>query len=172
MWPGLPLAVAGEPARALPLQSRKYPVAGKLSSGHAGPGPASNQEAVCIGADDDLLAIMDLSREDHFGQRILHVLLDYPLQGPRPIGWIVALGREPRAGLRPEFEGDLAVIEEFRKPRELNIDNRTHVLAAQPVEQDDFVDAVQKLWPEMRPHNLHDFRVNGRGILAFLLQHE
>ena len=35
-----------------------------------------------------------------------------------------------------------------------------------------FVDAVQKLGPEMRPDDLHDLRVDSRRILALLLQHQ
>jgi hypothetical protein len=38
-----------------------------LSGGHVGHGPASDQKAIFVGADDDVLAIVDLWGEDQFG---------------------------------------------------------------------------------------------------------
>jgi hypothetical protein len=99
--------VTGKAARALAFRSRESSDR-KRSGGHAGHGPARDQKAIFVGADDNLLAVVNVRGEDQFGQGILHILLDYPLQGPRPIGWIVALGRKPGAGLRPQFESDLA----------------------------------------------------------------
>ena len=54
----------------------------------------------------------------------------------------------------------------------MDVDDGSHVLAPQPVEQDDLVDAVQELRPKMPAHDLHDLGVDGGGVLAFLLHDE
>src|SRR3546814_9822890 len=43
--------------------------------------------------------------------------------------------------------------------RDLDVDDRAHVLLPQPVEEDDLVQPVQELGPEMRPHHLHHLRL-------------
>src|SRR3546814_6737852 len=42
--------------------------------------------------------------------------------------------------------------------RDLDVDDRAHVLLPQPVEEADLVQPVQQLGPEMRPHHLHHLR--------------
>jgi|SRR5450631_1992959 hypothetical protein len=106
--------------RALRLGNRKrrqnnafslgrFPPTRSVSSGHASHRSVSDEKAIFAGADDDLLAVVDLSGEDQFGQRILHIFLNYPLQWPRAIGWIIAFAGQPRAGLGLEFKRDLAI---------------------------------------------------------------
>ncbi len=47
-----------------------------------------------------------------------------------------------------------------------------HLLALQPMEQDDLVDAVQELGAEMRAHDGHHLVAHGVAVLALRLVHE
>ena len=53
---------------------------------------------------------------------------------------------------------DLALLEPLHQPGELDVDDLLHVLAAERVEEDDLVDAVQELGPEVLAQGVHDLR--------------
>ena len=55
---------------------------------------------VAFARDHDAVAVGDFAGEDHLGHRVLQVALDHPLQGPRAIGGIPALGGQPVARRR------------------------------------------------------------------------
>ena len=75
--------------------------------------------------------------------------------GPRAVGGIPALGRQPVARRRIERQRDLAILQQLLQPRELDLDDPAHLALLQAVEQDDLVDAVEEFGPEMRPHHPH-----------------
>ena len=122
-----------------------------------------------VGAVGDLdhRAVADLAEQDLFRQRVLQLLLDHPLQRARAIGRIVALARpasrapprrararscDPRAALRSRLSWISTI--------------RAHVLAAQPVEQDDLVDPVEEFRPERRAHHAHHIVAHRIDILV------
>src|SRR5690606_5272278 len=133
---------------------------------------AVKREVAVLDGDLHGLAVVDLAFEDLLGQRVLHVFLDHALQGPRAIGRVVALVAEPGLGVFVQIQRDLAVGQELGKPLHLDVDDVRHVLAAQAVEQDDLVHAVQELGPEVMTHDLHDLRLDDFRILALLLVDE
>ena len=115
------------------------------------------------------LPVADLAGQDLLGQRVLHLLLDHALQGPRAVGRVVALVGEPRARRVVQLQGELAVGEQLLQPADLDVDDRRHLIAPQAVEQDDLVDAVQELGPELGAHLRHDVGPHGVHVLALLL---
>ena len=58
------------------------------------------------------------------------------------------------------------------QPQHLDIDDAAHLVALEPVEQDDLVDAVEEFRPECRTHHRHHLIAHGLGVLAFLLGDE
>ena len=131
-----------------------------------------DDQTIGAGRDFSGIAVLDLSRQDQFRERILDGALDHTLQRPRAIGWIVTAVREPSSRLGIEVERDLAILQELLKPLQLNIDNRAHLFAPQAVEEQDIVDAVQKFGPEMRAHHGHDLVADDVDILAERLRLE
>ena len=99
--------------------------------------------------------------EQERGQRILQLLLDDPLERPRPVDRIVALVAEPVARRVVHIQRDLAVGQQGAQPFELDIDDGRHDLARQAVEQQGLVDPVDELRPEVRPHHLHHLVPHG-----------
>jgi hypothetical protein len=56
-----------------------------------------------------------------------------------------------------DIEGNMLVVQErFLQAIQLNVDNRCHVLELQRVEQEDFVDAVDKFWGKIILDPRHD----------------
>jgi hypothetical protein len=84
-------------------------------------------------------------------------------------GRIVTLLGKPVARRGFEHDGDLAVLEQLRQPRHLDIDDLRHVAALEPVEQDDLVDAVEEFRAEVRPHHRHDLITHRVGVLPLRL---
>ena len=54
-------------------------------------------------------------------------------------------------------------------PLQLDIDDAAHILAPQPVEQQNLVHAIEEFRPEIRPHHRHHLIADGFRILALLL---
>ena len=63
---------------------------------------------------------------------------------------IVALLREERLGRRVEFQLEVLLLKPLRHPLQLDLHNLHQFLAAQAVENNRVIDAVQELRPEMR----------------------
>src|ERR1700722_11982264 len=112
--------------------------------------------ALCS-AELDRRAVADLPGKQHLRQWVLHPLLDHAFQRTCAISRIVPLVGEPLPRLGVEAEPDLAVFQEPVQALELDVDNLAHVLAPQPMEEDDLVDAIEELGPEMPAHDATDF---------------
>ena len=111
----------------------------------------ARQEEELVGAAGDPHpgAVRDLAGQDLVGQRVLHLALDDALQRPRAVDRVVALVGQPGARRLVEVERDLAILEQLLQPRELDVDDLRHVAPLQAVEQDDVVEPVEELRPEM-----------------------
>ena len=70
-------------------------------------------------------------------------------QRPRAVNRIVPFARDECLGGIGQLERDLLLLEPFRQAAELDLDDLLQVVLVQPIEDDDFVDAVQKFRPEM-----------------------
>ena len=118
------------------------------------------------------IAILDRTREDEFGQRILHVFLDHALERTRPVGGIIALGGKPIARVRLQRDDDLAIRQKLVEPFHLDIDDGTHLVPLEAVEQDDLVDPVEKFRPEMGTDDTHHILAHLVRVLPFGLVDE
>mmetsp|Transcript_12243 Transcript_12243/g.49159 ORF Transcript_12243/g.49159 Transcript_12243/m.49159 type:complete len:205 (+) Transcript_12243:169-783(+) len=98
---------------------------------------------------------MHLLVEDGVCKGVHNVALDCPLEGPSAVDLVVALVGEPSSGLWGDNERDLLVSEELPDVLELDANDAVHVLAAQPVEHEDLVQAVDELWWEVLLDTLH-----------------
>ena len=67
----------------------------------------------------------------------------------RAVGRVVAAVGEPRARLVVELERDLAIGQQLLQALDLDVDDLAHLRALQAMEQDDVVEAVQELGPEL-----------------------
>ena len=103
-----------------------------------------------VGVDDDVVAVQHFAVENLHGQRILHQLLDRALQRARAEIRIVAFGEEQLFRGVGELERNLAVGQQAAHVFEPQLDDLDQLLFAQRAEDDDVVDAVQELGPEVR----------------------
>src|SRR5579885_1391030 len=93
---------------------------------------------------------------ESFRERILHVLLESPPQRPRAVAAVRARFLEnPLACFRRQDHLDLAVDQGVVHLPHQQIDDAKQIFIAQRVEDDDFVQAVQKLRIERPLHFVH-----------------
>src|SRR3954464_13737709 len=102
-----------------------------------------------IAVDDDGVAFAEVSFEDPHRERIEHATLNRALERPGAVRRVVAFLDELFFGCVSEHYMNLALFEALHQPGELDLDDVLHVLTAERVEEDDFVDAIQKLGPEV-----------------------
>src|SRR5580704_11785932 len=121
--------------------------------------------ALCS-AELDSPAVAHLPGTQHLRQWVLHPLLDNAFQRTCAISRIVPLVGEPLPRLGVEAEPDLAVLEQPVQTLELDVDDLAHILATEAMEEDDFIDAVQELGPEMPAHDAHHFLLDRLRVLA------
>jgi hypothetical protein len=81
------------------------------------------QQAVRTGGHIHCLPIQDITGEQLFSQRILHILLDHPLQRARAISGIVALLRQPAEGAVVQIERNLAISQKTAQALKLDFDD-------------------------------------------------
>ena len=80
-----------------------------------------------VAGNGDLFAVLDRAGENHLGERVLNGFLDHALERPRAIGRIPALFRQPIARARVELDDNLAVVEQLLQPRDLDVDDASHL---------------------------------------------
>src|SRR5580700_10639404 len=71
----------------------------------------------------DPVAVLDAAGEDEFRQGVLDRFLDDALERARTIGGLPTFVGEPVARARLELDGDLALLQKPRQPRDLDIDD-------------------------------------------------
>src|SRR5919202_7085747 len=126
------------------------------SDRHGSRGFAEGELAVGRGVDDDVVAVGELALQHAHRQRLDQVLLDGPLERPRAVHRVEALASHQLFGRVGELEPHLALGQPLAQPAQLDLDDALDLLQAQRVEDDDLVDAVDQLGPEVRPHGVHD----------------
>lgn len=107
-------------------------------------------------AEMTMIAILDVAGENHLGQRIPQVALDHPLQGDvrhrrDPSPWPPA----SRAAAASSVSVILRSSSSFVSRANWISTIRPISPGLQAMEQDDLVDTVKELGPEMRPHHAH-----------------
>src|SRR5688572_31750681 len=104
-------------------------------------------QAIVSHVDRYVIAFAELAFEHPHRQRIEDTALDGALQRPRAVHRIVAFRHEERLGRLAQVDVDLPFLETLEQAADLDVDDRLHVLQAERVEEDDFVDAVEELRP-------------------------
>ena len=103
---------------------------------------------------DHSVPLRNGSLQDFGRQRIEHLFLDNPLQGPCAEGRIIPFAREQFLGLRSQIEIDFLLLQVFSDALKLDVDDPLDLVARQAVKNDNLVDTVQKLRPEARAQRL------------------
>ncbi len=125
-----------------------------------------------VGRHLHLVSVGNRALENLLGQRVLQVLLDNPLQRTGAVGGIIAAFREPRRRLAVEVDRDLPSGQQFAQAAKLDLDDRRDILALEPVKQDDFIEPVQELGPEMPAHDRHHLAAHRVRILVLAERHQ
>ena len=82
------------------------------------------------------------------GKRVLHCILDHPLQGPRAKLRIITTCCQPVSSIITQAQADPAVGKPCLQSGKLDTDNSPHMRRCQTVEQQDLVKPVQKFRTE------------------------
>src|SRR5439155_21243354 len=101
-------------------------------------------------------AVADLAGDDLLRGARLHLLLDGAAKRARPVDRVIAALGQVLLGAVGEVERQVAVGQAGLEPRELEVDDLAHVGARQRVEDDDVVDAVEELGPEVLAERVQD----------------
>ena len=110
---------------------------------------------------DDARALGDLAGEDLAAERGLDLLLEHPLQRPGAVGRVVAGARRGAPWPRRSAPArSCRSASRCAQAAELDVDDLLQLLARQAVEDDDLVDAVQELGPEVLAQRLQHRRAS------------
>src|SRR5882757_11020369 len=96
-----------------------------------------------------MVAVQDLSIQNPESQRILHQLLDGALERTRSEVGVVTLREEHVFGSVREFDRDLTVGEQTAHVLQAQLDDLDQLFFAERAEDDDVVNTIQELRPEM-----------------------
>src|SRR5581483_11063494 len=124
-----------------------------------------------VGVHGDGITGQDLAVEYFHGERILDQALDGALQGPCPKLRVVAFAEEQLARPVRQLDFDLPIGQQALEMSELQVDDLLDLFLAEPVEDHNFIDSVQKLGPEVLEQQvvnlaLQTFRDRDRRIAA------
>src|SRR5690606_30738136 len=149
-----------------PAWRRARPFDGYLSSAARGdfaeraqdPGfrAGLRQDQIAVfGGDLDRVAVAEAAFEDGGGDRVAELLLQDPLQRPRPVDGVVAALGEQVESFGADLEVDAPAFEAVSKRGHLDLHDLTKILPTQLVEDDDVVDAVEELGSELVADRTH-----------------
>src|SRR5215813_5948508 len=100
-------------------------------------------QAQLVAGNPDLLAVLYLARENHLC--------------------------EPVSRTRIKRDDDLAIIKKLLQPRDLDVDDTSHLRLLEAVEEDNFVYPVEEFGPERRSHDRHHLILHRVGVLPLRL---
>ena len=127
-------------------------------------GCALGREEECsghrVGVDPDGVARRELALEQSPGQRILDEPLDRPLERARPEGGIRAFLHDQLSGGRGQVDRQVLLGQPAIQPAQEQLDDLFEIGLRQRVEDDDLVDPVQELGPELGPERIGDLALH------------
>src|SRR5579884_4238803 len=103
---------------------------------------------VAVEADPHDVAVAHLAREDLPPERRFDLTLDRALERTRAVRRLVAAAHEVRLRIVGDLQRDPPVAQPFADAVELDLDDLLELVLRQRVEDDDLVDAVEKLRTE------------------------
>jgi len=106
-------------------------------------------------ADLDRVSRPELALQDLLRQRVFDLLLDRPLERPRPIHRIESSLSKLLPGRVRQDDRHLALRQPFMQIPELDVDDRANMLLAQRMENDHVIDPVDELRPELLRNDFH-----------------
>src|SRR2546426_12027480 len=98
----------------------------------------------------DSLTFADFAFEDVDAEWVENFFLNCAPERTRSVNRIETFAREQFLGGIGQLEGDLLLLETLRQAAKLDLHNLFQIVLAEPVENDDFIDAIEKLGSEMR----------------------
>src|SRR5882757_10183211 len=104
----------------------------------------------------DRLAFADFAFEDVDAEWVENFFLDGAPERTRSVNRIETFARKQFLGRIRQLEGDLLLLETLRQAAKLDLNNLFQVVLTEPVENDDFIHAIEKLWAEMRAQRVGD----------------
>src|ERR1700687_2908469 len=125
-------------------------------SGRDSVGRPQQQLTVLGGVDDDRVSVGEHALEKPNGERLNELLLDHSLQRPRAVRRVEASPRQLLLCGRRQLETHLALVKPFAEAAQLDLDNALDLLQPKCMEDHDFVDPIDQLWPEVGPYGVHD----------------
>src|SRR4051812_29512672 len=110
---------------------------------------AERKLAPGIPIDDDVITFRETTLEDRQRQGILQQALDRAFERSSTESRVVTLGCEHFSGSRCQLERELSLSEQLLEPLELQVDDMLNLLLAERTEDDDVINAVEKLGTEV-----------------------
>src|SRR5450759_5672387 len=123
-----------------------------------------------IAIDHDVISLVELALEDGERERVLQQALNCPLQRTRSECRIVTFGRQDFARRGRQLERELSVSEQLLELSQLQIDDVLNLSLAKRAENDDVVDAIEKLRAEMLSEGVRHLRLDYRAVVARVLE--
>ena len=102
------------------------------------------------GVDADAISLLKFTVEDLETERIEDFSLDDSSQRSSAVSGIIAFLDQESFGVIGELQANLSVAKALEEPLELEVDNLGDLPIIQTVEDDDLIDAIEKLGTEMR----------------------
>ena len=110
---------------------------------------------VRVVVDDNFFAVVHLAADNQPAESCFHLLLDRSFERPRAIDRIVASLHQMRPRLIRQRELNVAIRQTLAQARELDFHDLLQVLLIEGMEDNDLVDAVEKLRPETAAELVH-----------------
>ena len=107
-----------------------------------------------VRVDDDPVARLELALEQRPGERVLDEPLDRPLERPRPERRVVPSRTISALAAGGQVDRQVLRGEPPRQVGDEQVDDRRQLRLGQGVEDDDLVDPVEELGPELEPQRL------------------
>ena len=105
---------------------------------------------------DHFFAVVDLAADNQPAEARFHLLLNRPLERAGAVDRIVARLHQMRPCRIGQRELDVAIGQALAQARELDFHDLLQMLLIERMEDDDLVDAVEKLGPETAAQFVHD----------------
>src|SRR5713101_3139905 len=102
-------------------------------------------ERAVFGIDMDDLALVDFAFQNVDAERVENFFLDRAFQRARAVNRIVTFARDQVLGRIGKIERDLLLFEPFRQATKLDFDDLLEVVLGEAIENDDLIDAIEKL---------------------------
>src|SRR5207247_7332599 len=117
---------------------------------------APEDDLAVLRVHEDRVALLELAREDLLRERVDHQALDRPFDRTRSVDRIESFFCDQRLRVVGEVARDLSLRKPLGEDLRLLLDDLHELRSHEVLEDDDLVDAVQELGPELTAERVHD----------------